>query len=61
MPDHDSPLIRPGDQLQSSASRMAEWIRKIDATSPGFVPYEVHMAVLEAEAAVHEWTGVRCG
>jgi hypothetical protein len=47
------PLIRPGDLLQSSASRLAEWVRQQDA------PYEVHMAALEAETASQEWTDAR--
>lgn len=49
-------LIPIGDQLQSSASRMAEWVLSSRATN---VPYEVRMAALEAEDAVADWTEVR--
>lgn len=46
-------LIRPGDTLQSAASRLAEWVRENDP------PYEVRMAAIEAQRAVEEWTDAR--
>lgn len=48
-------LVGPGDLLQSSASRLAEWVLS-DSAEP---PYEVQMAALEAQAAVNEWTEAR--
>ena len=52
-----SKLTKAGDQLQSAAARMAEWITSNDR---GVVaPYEVHMAALEAQDAVGEWTIAR--
>lgn len=54
-------LVAAGDLLQSSASRMAEWITAtaengdIDAA----VPYEVAMAAHEAAGAVSDWTLAR--
>lgn len=44
-----------GDQMQSAASRMAEYVR----AQRGNVPYEVLMAALEAESAVKDWTSLR--
>lgn len=48
-------LVRPGDQLQSAASRMAEYLLNLDTK----IPYEVLMAAHEANSAVDEWTKVR--
>jgi hypothetical protein len=49
--------LRPaGDLLQSSASRMAEWVK-----AQSDVPYEVHMAACEAAGAVEDWTTARRG
>lgn len=48
------PLVYYGDQLQSAASRLAEWVRAQED-----VPYEVLMAALEAGSAVRRWTEAR--
>jgi hypothetical protein len=46
-----------GDTLQSSASRLGEFVRDFQQ---GNVPsYEIRMAALEAESAVNEWTALR--
>lgn len=55
----NDPLIKPGDQLQSAASRMAAWILDPYTELGEGVPYEVEMAALEAQSAVDEWTEVR--
>lgn len=49
------PLLQSGDQLQSAASRMAEFLRGQEIN----MPYEVSMATLEAERAVGNWTKAR--
>lgn len=46
-------LIAAGDQLQSAASRLAEWVIECGA------PYEVYMAALEAQTAISAWTEAR--
>jgi len=51
-------LIAAGDQLQSAASRMAEYLLKI-GQERGDLPYEVFMAALEARTAVTAWTEAR--
>jgi hypothetical protein len=48
-------LTQIGDELQSAASRLAEWVGQ----NFGDVPYEVGMASLEARSAVEEWTELR--
>lgn len=45
-----------GDQLQSAASRLAEYVSSLDYDE---VPYEVSMAVSEARRAVADWTALR--
>lgn len=50
-------LRAAGDMLQSSASRLAEWVLEQQAGHQ--VPYEVHMAALEAEHARDKWTETR--
>ena len=53
-------LYGPGDLLQSSASRMAEYVRNRQRVAgEGAVPYEVQMAALESEDAVEDWTAAR--
>jgi len=52
-------LIAPGDQLQSAAARMAEWINRPGGEPRSNVPYEVQMAALEAEGAIKAWTRAR--
>lgn len=47
-------LLRIGDNMQSSLSRLAEF-----ASSVTNAPYEVAMAALEADSAVDEWTALR--
>lgn len=51
-------LTKPGDALQSAASRMAEFVLKV-AAYRYVLPYEVHMAALEAQSAGDEWTAAR--
>lgn len=52
---------RVGDRLQSEASRLAEFVRKIEEEDPfgEVIPYEVRMALFEIETAVAEWTELR--
>lgn len=62
--DPGEALTQTGDTLQSSASRLAEFVLALDGRhgrrdSP--VPYEVYMAALEAESAVRHWTEARRG
>lgn len=52
-------LIRAGDQLQSEASRMAEWIRGMMNSDDVYVPYEVGMAAISTQGAVDAWTEAR--
>lgn len=47
-------LLTPGDTLQSAASRLVEWVLQQEG-----VPYETHMAALEARGAVAQWTEAR--
>lgn len=51
-------LRRIGDELQSEASRLAEWVLKLEKNDVG-VPYEVRMARASTEIAVEEWTQER--
>lgn len=44
-----------GDNLQSEASRVAEWVRESNVK----IPYEVHMAVCGIEQSVEAWTELR--
>jgi hypothetical protein len=50
-------MRRIGDNLQSEASRMADWFRQ-EQHRRAF-PYEVHMAVAAVERLVEEWTELR--
>jgi hypothetical protein len=45
-----------GDQMQSAASRLAEFVSSLKYAT---VPYEVACAVYEAERSVQEWTALR--
>lgn len=47
-------LTGPGDQLQSIASRLAEWVR-----DEVVADYEVRLAAAEAPSAVEGWTRAR--
>lgn len=51
---NEKTLTQVGDQLQSSASRLAEWISQQES-----VPYEVAVAVIETQRAVNDWTELR--
>lgn len=55
--DGPASAIQIGDTMQSAASRLAEWVR--EQVDHHTVPYEVHMAALEAATAVEEWTELR--
>lgn len=62
--DYVIALQKAGDQLQSSASRMAEFLNEQgydyeDRLTGDSVPYEVRMAALEARRAVEAWTEAR--
>lgn len=59
-PQETAELRHIGDALQSAASRMAEWIRNLPDGSVR-IPYEVHMAAIEAEDYVDQWTAARVG
>jgi hypothetical protein len=48
-----------GDLLQSSASRLAEYVLSLTEVTSQAIPYEVHMAALEARDGVIAWTEVR--
>lgn len=51
--------VAVGDQLQSAASRTADWI--INAHAVQDVPYEVFQAACEGRSASDQWTAVRRG
>ncbi len=46
-----------GDELQSEASRLAEWVRHRPDPEP--LPYEVLQALLGVEGCVERWTEAR--
>lgn len=56
-------LTTAGDTLQSAASRLAEYVLKLTRDDQNGqsvdVPYEVHLAALEAQTAVVHWTNAR--
>lgn len=59
-PEH----IAAGDLMQSSLSRLIEWVSLVDdptAKSPIILPYEVRMAILEGQSAIEAWTEARRG
>lgn len=59
MTDQETAELRHiGDGMQSAASRMAEWIRRVHNDD---APYEVHLAALEAEDYIAQWTDARIG
>ena len=47
-------LVRIGDEMQSEASRLAEWVDKQQD-----VPYEVSMALMSVQHTVEAWTAER--
>lgn len=47
-------LVRIGDEMQSEASRLAEWVNKQQD-----VPYEVSMALMSVQHTVEAWTAER--
>jgi hypothetical protein len=49
-------LRATGDLMQSSLSRVLEWVRREKRPD---MPYEVSMACLEGESAVDLWTEIR--
>lgn len=55
----DIDLTTAGDTLQSSASRLAAWVERMEHDHPLLVPYEVSMARHEALGAVDDWTAAR--
>lgn len=50
-------MRRIGDQMQSEASRVAEWSRSVAHLA--YMPYEVESALLGLESAIHQWTELR--
>lgn len=50
-----------GDQMQSEASRLAEWASELWDNEPEKMPYEVGMAVVSVRNLVEGWTRLRCG
>lgn len=56
--EYEAELIRVGDAMQSSLSRLAEFVS--DQQADGVtIPYEVHMGRLEGEGQVDGWTRIR--
>lgn len=53
-------LRRVGDQMQSSLSRITEWVSQ-PWDKQEKVPYEVAMACVEGRSSVDQWTVVRRG
>jgi hypothetical protein len=52
--------IRAGDLMQSSLSRIVEWVDG-DGRVGAYASYEVRMALIEGAGAVEEWTQARRG
>lgn len=51
-------LRRIGDEMQSEASRLAEWVR-LHGPAFGDLPYEVGQALIGVESVVAQWTDQR--
>lgn len=56
---HREKLTEPGDTMQSSGSRVLTWLQSAVGAGSVDPPYEVHMAMIELDDAINEWTEAR--